>query len=686
MGEPNNFLAYKTNYQEKVDTLSEENRLDTAMSLAVSGGFDVIDKLEFLLLKQFGLLPTDSVIDIGCGSGRLAIQLQDYLTGEYLGTDVVEEQVLYAREKCPKENFKFSLANRFFLPKEDCSVDLICFFSVLTHLSHVNSFRYLKEASRVLREGGRIILSFLEFKIGQHWSVFESTFNDETNTGVLDQFISRDAIDAWASHLGLKVVSIEDGNKYFIRIPDSLEISDPNLIFEKSGRLGESVCVLEKQFIDFDSHTSTIYPTKITINLKIRKSMCGKNGNIFVAALDRETNIFYSAISKSFTRIDLRELSPIANVIYGEHSLDLEFENLDLVDCKYLDVYVGYGENSDEMVKNHRFIFVHTLQAARPQQIEQSAVHQELLVPATHENYSTSEYLAANPDVARSLMSCDIISAYDHFQSHGIREKRQIRRKINSELRKNKIKKIEGILDKSSRFYFDDGFFDFINPDRSSADFKKNTESVSENRYDENALKLINRFKDGLVLDCGAGQRSVYYENVVNMDIFPYDAVDVVAIAEEMPFLESSFDAVICLAVLEHVKNPFKCAKELIRVLKPGGKILCAVPFLQPFHGYPDHYYNMTSHGLINLFQDGIDIEKIDVYGGFLPIGSLTWILKSWSDGLVGETKNSFLNMKIGDLTESTEVYLSKPFVRELSREKNLELASATALFGEKKQ
>jgi hypothetical protein len=27
------------------------------------------------------------------------------------------------------------------------------------------------------------------------------------------------------------------------------------------------------------------------------------------------------------------------------------------------------------------------------------------------------------------------------------------------------------------------------------------------------------------------------------------------------------------------------------------------VPFLQPLHGYPHHYYNMTGEGLRNLFR-----------------------------------------------------------------------------------
>jgi hypothetical protein len=46
--------------------------------------------------------------------------------------------------------------------------------------------------------------------------------------------------------------------------------------------------------------------------------------------------------------------------------------------------------------------------------------------------------------------------------------------------------------------------------------------------------------------------------------------------------------------------------------VRPGGRIFAAVPFLQPYHAYPDHYYNMTAGGLRNLFSD-FDIERLDV-------------------------------------------------------------------------
>jgi hypothetical protein len=43
--------------------------------------------------------------------------------------------------------------------------------------------------------------------------------------------------------------------------------------------------------------------------------------------------------------------------------------------------------------------------------------------------------------------------------------------------------------------------------------------------------------------------------------------------------------------------------------LKPGGELICAVPFRSLYHGYPHHYYNMTHQGLGNLFDATLKIN-----------------------------------------------------------------------------
>ena len=54
---------------------------------------------------------------------------------------------------------------------------------------------------------------------------------------------------------------------------------------------------------------------------------------------------------------------------------------------------------------------------------------------------------------------------------------------------------------------------------------------------------------------------------------------------QAMSFADESFDAVLCIEVVEHVADPFAATRELRRVLRPGGRLLLTTPFLSQYHG-----------------------------------------------------------------------------------------------------
>jgi SAM-dependent methyltransferase len=310
------------------------------------------------------------------------------------------------------------------------------------------------------------------------------------------------------------------------------------------------------------------------------------------------------------------------------------------------------------------------------------------LALATDENFDEAAYLAANPDVAAAVRTGEIKSGLEHFKNFGAREGRKLRVAPSEEfreLKRRKLRRIEPLLLENLTCLSATGHFDFLTSELRDKFNIVDTQAVSSNEYDGFALGLIEKHRDGLVLDCGAGYRPVYYSNVVNFEIADYDTTDVRGVGEALPFKNGSFDAALSLAVLEHVKDPFACARELVRVLKPGGDLICCVPFLQPLHGYPHHYYNMTAQGLANLFGTDIEVDQHLVYDSVLPIWSLAWILRSWADGLAGQAREEFENLQVKDLLHSPETYLGRRFVRELSTEKNFELASATVIFGRKR-
>lgn len=236
---------FRRAYASLVRTLMGREEYSRAMELAIGGDFDAIGVCERQLLIAYGLEPDDYLIDVGCGSGRLAKALSNYLSGPYLGIDIEPELLTHARSLVQRTDWRFELTDGLRVPEDHERADMVCFFSVFTHLLHEQSYAYLAEAKRVLKPGHPIVFSFLEFSVPSHWAVFETNLKDPEGSQPLNMFVSRDALAAWADHLGLEIKAIHDGDKPHIPLPHPI-VFDDGRVMEGSGSLGQSVCVLVK--------------------------------------------------------------------------------------------------------------------------------------------------------------------------------------------------------------------------------------------------------------------------------------------------------------------------------------------------------------------------------------------------------------------------------------------------------
>lgn len=208
------------------------------------------------------------------------------------------------------------------------------------------------------------------------------------------------------------------------------------------------------------------------------------------------------------------------------------------------------------------------------------------------------------------------------------------------------------------------------------------TDGVSSHSYSEDMLKFLHGFAPNqFLLDAGAGLRKRPQRNVINMEIYDYPSTDIISIGQTLPFKDNTFDGVISMAVLEHVDDPFACAAEIIRVLKPGGQIYVSVPFLQPEHGYPSHYFNCTRFGLRKLFEGADLIEHKIPDGANHPIMTLHKLATIYAGGLPSKQQEEFLDLKIRDLVDTPPVLSFKKqtsYVVELDETARWRLACAT--------
>lgn len=137
------------------------------------------DEARRLFREKFGLTPQSRVLDVGCGAGRVAIGLVDYLEppGEYHGFDTYPFGIDWCNERIAPHypHFHFNLcdvhndtynpfsrvkASEYVFPHEDDYFDVVVLRSVFTHMFPDQIVNYTDEIARVLRPGGHALITF----------------------------------------------------------------------------------------------------------------------------------------------------------------------------------------------------------------------------------------------------------------------------------------------------------------------------------------------------------------------------------------------------------------------------------------------------------------------------------------------------------------------------------------------
>ncbi len=169
------------------------------------------------------------------------------------------------------------------------------------------------------------------------------------------------------------------------------------------------------------------------------------------------------------------------------------------------------------------------------------------------------------------------------------------------------------------------------------------------------------QIESGVVAEIGGSKNSFMHKlgtfDVRFLSIFPSsDPEYIVADICNCPHVPSeSFDLVFSTSVLEHVGNLHDAAREITRILKPGGITMHAVPFSYFPHGAPEDYWRLTTTALEKLFAElavidcfyyagnrrrnnvGTPVTPVDKDGGpkFSPDAFGGW-RENWSTVFVG--------------------------------------------------
>ncbi len=99
---------------------------------------------------------------------------------------------------------------------------------------------------------------------------------------------------------------------------------------------------------------------------------------------------------------------------------------------------------------------------------------------------------------------------------------------------------------------------------------------------------------------------------------------DIYSEIDNIPVNDDAYDFILCTEVFEHIPEPIKAMKELVRICKPGGKILITAPFSSGVHQEPYHYYSGFSPYFYDYLKNAfnLNIIKFKSQGNIFLLGN----------------------------------------------------------------
>ena len=143
--------------------------------LAYSEWAHVIGIFQTVIYQELAEKTGNAILDIGSGTGLLGISSEPFVSegGKYTGIDVMQEDINYCRSQFKFDNYEFihlDVGNASYASDqkdqlipwgiENGSQDLVTALSVWTHFREEHALFYMKEVSRVLKKGGKAIITF----------------------------------------------------------------------------------------------------------------------------------------------------------------------------------------------------------------------------------------------------------------------------------------------------------------------------------------------------------------------------------------------------------------------------------------------------------------------------------------------------------------------------------------------
>jgi ubiquinone/menaquinone biosynthesis C-methylase UbiE len=129
------------------------------------------------IARETGLTPNDRVLEIGCGVARIGQRIAS-MCREWVGSDVSVNMLRHAKAACAAASVTnvdfFHLNGSDLTGIPDASFDVVYCTAVFMHLEEWDRYRYVREAYRVLKPGGRIYFDNVSLISDEGWRQFDA--------------------------------------------------------------------------------------------------------------------------------------------------------------------------------------------------------------------------------------------------------------------------------------------------------------------------------------------------------------------------------------------------------------------------------------------------------------------------------------------------------------------------------
>ena len=134
---------------------------------------------------------------------------------------------------------------------------------------------------------------------------------------------------------------------------------------------------------------------------------------------------------------------------------------------------------------------------------------------------------------------------------------------------------------------------------------------------------LSNVTLSGKVVDLGGTEHAEYRAffkgkfEIVTVNLDPTAAPDLLHDLEKpVPYPDASFDHALLMNVLEHIFDYRQLLHEAVRIVRPGGSVIIAVPYLFPIHPSPSDYWRFSKYTLEKECElAGLTLETLTPLG-----------------------------------------------------------------------